>query len=263
MVRTSIRNFTTEDLIAWEINLPSAFADLCSKPYGKLFYNLDNPQSHDSNHGVFSSFDLDLEEAVDDLIMFYRLRSLIPRVYTSFCVREKENLMPLLARRGFEFKRVATRAYIRQNSSRIMPRVELLVKRVRAIDPKVSEIIRTDDVGDCNVAVMSKQLHSEDFHLLVGYAGQEPVCTAVLHMRKGVSRLDDVTTHKKYRGRGYGRALIKAVLDYLDQLSPGNHLYLWASNPTAVRIYKEAGFLELGEHLEPWSAWYAPLSNYK
>lgn len=246
-----------------EILFPASFSEMCQKPYGILYYNSGNPRSHDCNHGVFLDFNINLERAVDDLITFYRLRSLIPRVYPSFAPGEREKLLPVLARYGFEFKRMETRLYLQQRASCIMPRVRLHLKRVKKMDPQVCDIINADDGGNWNVEVINKQLHLENTHLLVGYSGDKTVCTAVLHVREGFSRLDDVITRINYRGKGYGRAFIKAILDYHEQVVPGNYLYLWASNPTAIRIYREAGFERLENEVSPWNAWYAPLSRYR
>ncbi len=168
----------------------------------------------------------------------------------------------MLARRGFDIQHLESRLYIHQNPPRIKPGVKLKVARIRVMDPAVSRIIQTEDGGNWNVAVMDRQLEADSLHLLVGYAGGEPVCLCALKVTGRLSRLDDVITHQSFRGRGYGRALIRAVLDYHDRLSHrGEYLYLWASNPTAIRIYEEAGFVELNAGLERWNAWYAPVGR--
>lgn len=248
-------------LIEYETNFPHSFASVFDQPYGRLFYNTKNPQSHDSNHAVFLNLDTDLEQALEDLILFYRVKSLIPRVYPAYQPQERERLIPVLAKRGFEIKYSSDRLYVQNSPSRIVPVEALKVERAQTMSDQVSEIIRTDDGGDWNVIVISKLLESDRFHLLVGWVGGEPVCLGVLHLMDGFARLDDVLTHKEHRGQGYGRALVQAILEYHKQVSPGSGLYLWASNPTAIRIYNEAGFAALQSGLEPWNAWYAPVGK--
>jgi ribosomal protein S18 acetylase RimI-like enzyme len=252
-----------DQVIDYEINFPHAFASVMDKPYARLFYNTGNPQSHDSNHAVFLNLEGNLEQSLEDLILFYRVKSLIPRVYPSYCPREREQLLPYLAKRGFEIKYPDERLYFKDKPSRLIPQGNLIVERVRVMTEHVREIIRKDDGGDWNVIVIEKKLHSDRFHLLVGYAGGDPVCLAALHLMDGLVRLDDVITDKDYRGRGYGRALVQAALEYHQQLSARSGLYLWASNPTAIRIYREAGFVALEPGLEPWNAWYAPVGKGK
>ena len=250
-----------EKLIEYEINFPQSFASVCDKPYGRLFYNTDNPQSHDSNHAVFLNLGTDPEQALEELILFYRIKSLIPRVYPAYQLQERERLIPVLAKRGFEIKYSGDRLYVQDSPFHIISGEALTVERVHTMSDQVSEIIRNDDGGDWNVIVIAKQLESDRFHLLVGYVGGEPVCLGVLHLMDGLSRLDDVLTHKEHRGRGYGRALVRAILEYHGRVSPGSGLYLWASNPTAIRIYSEAGFIALQNALKPWTAWYAPVGK--
>jgi GNAT superfamily N-acetyltransferase len=254
--------FSLQRLIEGEINFPASFASVCERPYGKLFYNTDNPGSFDSNHAVFLNAELPPEQAVEELILFYRLRNLIPRVYPAYREGERERLFPVLARRGFEIQRLDNRVYVRRDPPRLRPGKKLKVVRARSMDRAIGEIIRADDGGDWNVTVLNRQLETDNLHLLVGYAGGEPVCLCSLKVMDGLARLEDVITRRDCRGRGYGRELIRAVLDYHDRaLSPGGHLYLWASDPTAIRIYQEAGFIELKAGLEPWNAWYAPVGR--
>jgi ribosomal protein S18 acetylase RimI-like enzyme len=250
-----------QQLIECENSYPAAFAAVSERPYGKLFYNPDNPQSHDSNHALILDLDCDLEAAVEDLIMFYRINSLIPRVYSSFREEERERLIPVLSRRGFELKTSGDRIYYRQHPSRIEPRPDFRVRRALQLDPEISAIIRSEDDGDWNVIAIGHLLAAESFHLMVGYAGAVPVCLATLNLLNGLTRLDDVVTHQEHRGKGYGRALVHLIVDYHRRLSQ-NGLYLWASNPTAVRIYREAGFAELETQLDYWTAWYAPVSRH-
>lgn len=251
-----------QQFIECENSFPSAFASVSERPYGKLFYNMGNPQSHDSNHALILDLDCDLAAAVEDLVMFYRINSLVPRVYSSFREKEQERLIPVLSRRGFEFKTPGDRIYRLQHSSLIKPRPEFRVRREKEMKPEISAIIRSEDGGDWNVIAMERLLEVESFHLMVGYAGTKPVCLATLNILDGLSRLDDVITCKEHRGKGYGRALIHLIIDYHRQITK-NGLYLWSANPTAVRIYREAGFTELEKQPNFWTAWYAPVGRQK
>jgi len=249
-------NFSAHQLIAGERSLPATFANVCEKPYGRIYYNTENPASHDSNHAVILNPGNDLDQALDDLILFYRLRSLVPRIYPSYQPGEKKHLFPILHRRGFQLERLDSRIYMRQNPCQITSRTSLQVKRVKTVNSKIGDIVRDEDGGDWNLIVMERQLQFDNFHLLVGYDQGEPVCLATLAFIKNLTRLDDVITDLGSRARGYGRALIKGMLDYHDLVAPGNQVYLWASNPTAIKIYREAGFVELENGLEPWEAWF-------
>lgn len=243
-------------LIECEVNVPTAFAAVCAKPYGKLFYNRKNPDSFDCNHAVLLNPVAAPHQALEDLILFYHLRGLTPRVFPSYREGEQEQLFPALTRRGFVIQRLEGKIFVRQNPSRLNQGPELEVLRIRTMDPAISRIFCIEDGGNWNVTVLKRQLETENLHLLAGYADGKPVCLCVLRAMHCFSRLDDVITHPWYRERGYGRALIQAVLNYHDRLyHRSENLYLWASNPTAIRIYQEAGFVALNNVPERWHAW--------
>ncbi len=68
------------------------------------------------------------------------------------------------------------------------------------------------------------------------------------------SRVDTVGTHEAFRGRGFARAVIHELVAY-HRRKIGGGLYLGAENPTAIRIYEEAGFGRIDADLACWSAW--------
>ena len=60
---------------------------------------------------------------------------------------------------------------------------------------------------------------------------------------EGLSRVDDVLTDPAHRGRGYAREVMRSLVDYHRRIS-NNILYLYADNPTAIRVYNDVGFAE-------------------
>ncbi|HOL16338.1 MAG TPA: GNAT family N-acetyltransferase [Bacillota bacterium] len=248
-----------EQIIDFEVNFPRAFASVTDKPDLRLFYNTANPHSQDSNHAVFINLSGNLEETLEELILFYRVRSLIPRVYPSYQPQENRRLLPLLSKRGFEINYSPDTIYVKEYPSRLAPCKSLKVERVRTMADAVRNIICKNDGGDWNAEVLSKQLQSEQFHLLVGYVAHQPVCLGALRRMDNLFRLDEVLTDPDFRGRGYGRALVQGIMEYWRRLSPQSELYLWSSDPTAIRIYREAGFTALQPGLKTWNASYAPV----
>lgn len=108
--------------------------------------------------------------------------------------------------------------------------------------------------GDWTVKVLQKQIKNDNFHLLAGYARDTAVTMVALQLMDGYSRVDHMITHSEHRCRGYARAIIEYLVDYHRSLSD-NYLYLYASNPVAIRMYREAGFVEIEDRLESWFAW--------
>ena len=128
-------------LCRYEIEFPGYFADKVIKPYGILFYNQLNPESTDSNHGVIMSPGSELERVVDELILFYRMRALIPAVYTAFQQWEDSSLIPVLARKGFIIERLKWKLFVHQQPSRVKPAPEITFRRLNNLQDHLSEIM--------------------------------------------------------------------------------------------------------------------------
>jgi predicted GNAT family acetyltransferase len=70
----------------------------------------------------------------------------------------------------------------------------------------------------------------------------------------GFSRVDDMLTHENYRSRGYGRTIVHSLAAYHSGISQ-NQIYLYASNPVAIRMYQAVGFTKIDYYFKSWSAW--------
>jgi len=108
--------------------------------------------------------------------------------------------------------------------------------------------------GKLAMAVVERSLACPDFHLLVGFVGDQPATMAAVERVGNIARVDDVLTRRAFRGKGYARSLIHELVRYHMRIV-GGPLCLYTDNPTAARIYMEAGFDKLDLPLECWSAW--------
>ncbi len=239
-----------------ENTFPQSFSRVARREYGLLYYQPQNPDSHDSNHAVILDLAVDLEAAVDDLTSFYGVLGVSPRLYQGFVHGERQALFPLLEHRGFRIIHEDTRFYGLKEPSTISPCQELVTRRARTLGPAIADIVRAENKGkgDWTLGVIRYQLARDQYHLLVAYDGETPVSMAALDIMDGLSRVDEVVTHPHYRRRGYGRSLIHRLVQYHGQISD-NALYLYADNPVAQRIYLEAGFREIEWDFCRWSAW--------
>lgn len=245
-----------------EIDFPKDFANTVNTYYGKLFYNTDNRESHDSNHAVIFDLDADIDEILSDIISFYEKLIISPRIYSAYIPREAEILRPYLSRHGFVFRQFSENQFLEWTEpSSISAMADIAIRRVNEVDKGLVEMIWSEDESDRAVKVLRNHLKTDSFHLLAGYLGDVPVTMGSVKVMNGLSRVDDVLTHKKYRGKGYSRALINYMLKHHSSISK-NRLYLYASNPTAIKIYREAGFADLPFTLKYWSAWKESVEGY-
>jgi ribosomal protein S18 acetylase RimI-like enzyme len=101
--------------------------------------------------------------------------------------------------------------------------------------------------------VLNAHIHDPQFHLLGLYDQGQARAIASVKTLDGYSRVDDVRTHLDFRCKGYGTKLMTYLVRYHAGIS-GNHLYLYANNPIAIRMYKRVGFKEMDKKIENWSA---------
>ena len=129
----------------------------------------------------------------------------------------------------------------------------MVVIRARAVSPALCEMVAVSD-GTRAKRVLERRIGSPTYHLLVGRVKGEPVTMASLQDLGRTSGVGDVLTHVGHRGKGYARAVVHAMVAYHAHVLK-NILYVYTDNPTAARIYREAGFVELDTPLEDWMAW--------
>ena len=241
-----------DEIIQGEIVSPRGFANVQERDYGLLYYTTDIPDSYDGNHACILH-PRDIKEAVADAEGFYRTKGLVPRVYHISQPGGGRRLRAALQAAGYQFEDQDNLFYVHRRASRIVPNAELSVRRVQSPLPELLSIFEQSD-GVRAMKVIRRSLECPDFHLLVGFLDGRPVAMAAVERAGPVACVDDVLTHKPCRGRGYCRAVINELVRYHSRVV-GGVLYLYTDNPTAARIYEEAGFEKLQGAIECWSAW--------
>lgn len=242
---------TPADIIDFENNYVRAFADVEERDYGVLFYDRDNPVSHDSNHALTLNLQCDLDAAIADVVAFYRALDVKPRVYHGFVSSGSEVLLPRLRAAGFEVEEHYEWFLVCTEPSTITPVQGFELRRMRELTPEVLSVLEPNDTW--TQGVFRKQIRRNEWHLMVGFVDGIPVALAELDLAAGLSRVDSVVTHVAHRRHGYGRALMHRVVSHHRSITD-NVLYLYSSNPSAIRIYEEAGFRELEWKPRKWMA---------
>lgn len=248
-----------EQLRRCEIEYYRAFTDVVSTSYGLLFFSVNNPLSYDSNHALILRQERALPRAIDDIVRFYREKRLVPRVYSSYQPGELERLRPVLEDKGFLIEESPLRLFFWQGEPQVEVNRALKVRRARELDGAIIDLINSDGEAPWTVGVLRRHLLSPSFHLFVGYINDTPVTTASLTPLGEWTVLEDVMTHLAHRGKGYARTLVNQVIAHHRRTSR-SLLYLFASDPAAIHIYEQLGFVEQEDSPPVWSA-YVPKSN--
>ena len=245
-------SFILKRMIDTELHFASRFTNMTTKDWGLLFWNEGNKNSHDSNHAIIIE-QLGVESTLKEIFSFYKGKGITPRIYPSLQAGELEALRPHLERHEYQIKSFPTRYYLHQQASQIKPLADFFVQRIRLVDDMLMNMIIEGGGGEWTIKVVQRHLLHPSYHLLGGFVEENLVCVASVGTFAGYSRVDDVMTHPAYRGKGYSSALIDYLVKYHKNLSD-NHLYLYTKTPEAGRIYEKAGFVEIPDCPEGWSA---------
>ncbi len=246
--------FDIEQMFQRETTYYEAFTNKKLIDFGYIFYNPDNPRSHDSNHAHILNIRENPGGAIQEIKHFYTNAGIVPRVYHSFVDNELDILKPFLEEKGFRIE-IFNSTFFFYPADRISsPEPGTDIRRINDISEEIITLIHTQDDGDWTINVLKRQVRRENFHLLGLYRSGKCVSIASLNVMEGYSRVDDVLTHKKYRGYHSGTKLVKYLVSYHREISE-NYLYLWAVNPIAVRMYRNIGFEELPIDKPFWAAY--------
>jgi len=246
--------FDLEQMFHRETTFYEAFTNKISTDFGYIFYNPDNPRSHDSNHAQILKINENPGEAVREIKRFYMNEGLVPRIYHSFVDNELEILRPFLEEEGFRIEIFNSTFFYYLADTLPLPEPKTDIRRIKEISEDIIKLVHSEDDGDWTINVLKNHVRRENFYLLGLYQSGKCIAISSVNVMEGYSRVDDVLTHKKYRGYHTGTKLIKYLVNYHHGVSD-NYLYLWAVNPIAVRMYRNIGFEELPIDKPFWAAY--------
>ncbi|MFC1947305.1 GNAT family N-acetyltransferase [Chloroflexota bacterium] len=246
--------FDIEIMFQRENSYYEAFTDKKAMDFGYIYYNTENPRSHDSNHAHILKIHENPREAVQEIKRFYSNAGLVPRVFHSFIDDELEILKPVLEEEGFRIEIFNSTFFYYPTGIISSLESETDIRRINYISEDIIELIHTESDGDWTINVLKYQVRRENFHLLGLFQSDKCISIASLNVMEGYSRVDEVLTHKKYRGYHLGTRLMKYLVHYHDKVSD-NYLYLWAVNPIAVRMYRNIDFEEIRINKPFWAAY--------
>ena len=244
--------FTMNRLIETELHFPQRFSNMVNKSYGLVFFNEGNKASHDSNHAVITDF-IGVESSIRDLEFFYKGKGIAPRIYHSLKAGDLEKIRPALEQHGYTIETKDSKYFLHDHESILRYHDSLLIERVHKLDIDLMELIALEYGGDWTIKVVERHLLHPSYHLLGGYVDGELASLASVSVFAGYSRVDDVFTRAKFRGRGFAGAMMHYLVNYHRGLNQ-NYLYLYSDDPAAIKIYEKAGFSMLPQDFTCWTA---------
>jgi len=235
-----------------ELHYPQRFANMQQKDFGLIFWNEGNKASMESNHAVITDH-IGIESSIRSVESFYKAKGINPCIFSSLTPGEFEKIRSILPNHGFELEVKNYEYFLHDHESSLKPVENLDIHRIRALDIDIMETIALEYGGDWTIKVVERHLLHPSFHLLGGFYDGELASLASISIFAGYSRVADVFTREKFRGKGFAGAMIHYLVNYHSSISP-NHLYLFSDHPETNRIFLKGGFTPLKRDFQAWVA---------
>lgn len=237
-----------------DIYAPQAYADFAEMPWGIMFYDSNNPTMHDVNHACIIN-DGDFDSALADIRSFYIQKKLVPRIYLAGA--QHRDFKDVLEKQGFAISRfgdfqhflLTEKCSVRQSNNLFIRELRSKNDITQKLLDNLYSVYMQDDPDTVNRSrrLLRRVVESNKCRLFCGFYDNEPACIAMLvETRFGMYCLDLVETAQKFKGRGFARELISYFVKLCDRPT-----FLYSENPTAIRIYEEAGFRRIKVSPEP------------
>ena len=234
-----------------ENSFPKEFSNCEHRADYVIYHNVQNKESHDSNHAVIFKLDESIEEQIDAISSFYNMLSIKPRVYHSFTNCNIAKISNVFKEKGFVFEINDNRLFYREKKISLQHLPKITVKRITKYCDEIETLFKDTP---WTRGVIEKSLSTNSFWFYVGYYNSFPITAASIRCFQGLSRLDDVVTMQEYRGKKYCQSLLNIILND-ERITRFNDQYLYASEKDAIHIYEKLGYVEYPVKVTFWSSW--------
>jgi ribosomal protein S18 acetylase RimI-like enzyme len=248
------KRFDVNKLLEQEISSYDSFTNKTTTWYGKVYFNPLSPWSWDCNHAHIINIDSNSEDAIRDIVQFYRKYNIVPRIYMSFAENEVEILRPHLECQRFTLD-VDSREFMIYPSQKMQKAdASSSIRRITRVSEDIIELIHTEERGDWSIDVINISLKDNRFHLLGTFDSDKCLSIASVRIMDDYSRIADVITHRNFRGQHYATELMSYLVNYHANIT-NNCLYLWSHNPIAIKLYENVGFKKISINKTCWQAY--------
>lgn len=255
-----------KDLISLsDVFAPAAYAEMRRTEWGVLFWDDNNPTKHDINHARILN-DERFADALAEIREFYTDRGLVPRVY--LCRNQQETQKETLAANGYKlYGDWGFQHFLLTEQNRIPETHQLEIRELTdssAVTERLLQnlygIYQAEDPDTVNrmSRLLPRCIESKMCRVWCGYFEGDPACLAMIaDSLYGMQFFDLVETAKQYQNRGFARELISFMVERAERPT-----FLYSENPTAIRIYEQAGFRPIALSDDPvsWRAVYERLT---
>ncbi len=235
-----------------ELLYPQRIANMIQKDYGLIFYNEGNKNSQESNHAVIKDH-IGIASSIRDIESFYKSKGTKPCLFSALMPDELTKIIPALEEHDFQIQIMEEEYLLHDHEGSLTLASDLSIRRIRDLDIDMMETIALEYGTDSTMKVVERHLQHPSYHLLAGFHQDELAALASVSTYAGYSRVSDIFTREKFRGRGYGGAMIHYLVDYHRGISK-NYLYLFSDHPATTKVVERGGFSKLPLDFQGWVA---------
>lgn len=238
------------DLFQKILELDIAYLDTLTKrinrPWGYLFYNEAQPTYFDANHAHIHENPKNSKAVIEEVILFYKERNIIPRFYL-YNLEKLSSFMKELASFKFGFEELISPIQIWNGEVHVQNKSEY-ISIERVTKENFNEALEIEcsikELGGREVrekALAEEFKHPAFSHYLLRYDG-EACATACLFVHGGQVRMESVATKEQFRGRG----LIGELIYFLQaevKKAGKEDLWVFPINEKVEKVYAKYGFI--------------------
>ena len=233
-----------DDILREECEFPKWFASYTEKPYGILFFNESDKESHDSNHAILFPEKVErVHYVLSDITKFYLRKGITPRIYQPYVKGYFKTHMETLETAGYSVEIYGNSKFMLLSDENIIKQhARLQIKRLTVWDDRIASDIYIPNNEEWGIAVEQNSIKNKTHYLFAGFLNEKIVSLVSFHISQyNCTRFDYIVTAPSQRGKGYARELLSYVVEFCKE----NHFpncFQWPANDISQRISTEAGF---------------------
>jgi len=227
---------------------PKAFTNFIEKDFGMLFYNEENKNSYDSNHGlIYKSKVTDLGSVLDYITEFYAKKNIHPNIYQA---TEDEGYFTeneaIFKEHGYDIWTEGPNNFMLLTAENIIKSSnELDIRLITEWDESIATDICIPSGESHEIEVIKNSIKSTNHRVFVGYSEGKAAAITYFHISEyDCCRFEFIIVSKECRNKGYGRELLSYATDFCRENNLKN-CFQWPAHKTSERICYEAGFRHL------------------
>jgi GNAT superfamily N-acetyltransferase len=238
-----------QDILELDFEYLTSFTNSLERPWGTLFYNVEQPVYFDANHAHVDKINENPGEMIDEVLDFYTSKNLMPRFYI-YNLEEQLNLFSALEEKGFKVEELESPVQL-WNGQQLKQqcREDVVIERVgdhnfhQALEIECS----IEELGGRAVREKSfpeEYSHPAFTHYLLRYKGTA-CATACIFASNYIARLETVATLRAFRGKG----LIGELISFIQkEVKNSGYEKLWVHpiNDRVAKVYQRYGFENAG-----------------